>query len=204
MLHRADLRTLRNTIVHRNPAVFIRILNAWRIGAQDELIADATVQGNLLIVKNCALDDLDVGVRKFKPFRNASRAELLDFEIAEDGANIHWPQLDVHLDLETIRVVNDPNLQAKLRAERIAHDEAMGAAIKALRQREGLRQADIAGISGRQVRRIEKGETSPRTDSLRRFAEAHSLSLNEYLNALSQEMRRIRSATDDGPHHMTT
>ena len=64
----------------------------------------------------------------------------------------------------------------------------MGRAIKAFRTEDKLRQRDIEGISTRQVRRIEKGEVRPRTDTLRHFARAHGLSLNEYLNRLAEKM----------------
>ncbi len=192
MLDRAGLRTLRNTLVHTDPAVFERILNAWRIGAQEELIADATLQSGRLFIKSCALDTFEVAAEELKPLRNATSDELLDFVIAEDGAYIHWPRLDAHLDLEAIRVAGDPELRSKLRAERLKHDAYVGAAIRALRETAGLRQKDIGGLSARQVRRIEKG-ARPRSETLACFADAHDVALNEYLNRLAEEMRRLRS-----------
>jgi hypothetical protein len=61
-----------------------------------------------------------------------------------------------------------------------------------------LTQKDIPNLSARQVRRIEKGETSPRTDSLRAFADAHGLEINDYLNRVAEEMRRMRRNLSDG------
>lgn len=190
MLDRAELRTLRNTLVHTDPLVFERILNAWRLGAQDELIADATLQGDVLLVKNCALDTFEVKVSEFKAFREAARSELLDFKISEDGAHIHWVQLDVHLDLEAIRVARNPELGIKYQAERLVHDKMVGAALKAFREEAGLRQKDIEGLSARQVRRIENG-ARPRLESLRCFADAHEMELNDYLNRLGKTIRAI-------------
>ena len=55
-----------------------------------------------------------------------------------------------------------------------------------------LRQSDIEGVSPRQVRRIENGEVRARTTTLKSFAEAHGLSVNDYLNHLSEKMGEIR------------
>lgn len=186
MLNRADLRTLRNTVVHGDPIVFERILNAWRLGAQQELIADATVQGEILFVRNCALDTIEIEAEKLKPLRDAATDELVALEVSTDGAYIHWPNLDVDIDLETIRVTKDPELREEFQKKRLEDERRMGEAIKTLRTESELRQKDIEGISPRQVRRIEKGEVRPRTETLRHFATAHELSLNEYLNRLAE------------------
>lgn len=188
MLDRADLRTLRNTIVHSDPVVFERILNAWRIGAQDELVADATIQDELILVRTCSLETIEINVEELKPLREATREELTDYEVALDGAHIHWPELDVHIDLETIRVARNPQLRDEFRKQRLEERRQLGAAIRKLREEAGLRQKDIDGISPRQVRRIEKGEGKPRTDTLRHFAQAHDSSLNAYLNDLADLM----------------
>lgn len=188
MLDRADLRTLRNTVVHADSSVFERILNAWRLGAQDELIADATVQGDILFVRTCALDTIEIKTGELKWLQGATSEELVDLDVSADGAYIHWPALDVDIDLENIRVVRDPELREEFQKRRLEDDRRMGRAIKAFRTEDKLRQRDIEGISTRQVRRIEKGEVRPRTDTLRHFARAHGLSLNEYLNRLAEKM----------------
>ncbi len=198
MLDRAGLRTLLNTLVHSDAKVFQRILNAWRLGAEDELIADATVQDGLLLVRTCALDTLEISVDDLRPLRGESGDELANFEVADDGSHLHWPAPGVHLDLQAIRAAIDPELREELRAERLKSDELMGQAIRTLRNEAGLTQKDIPNLSARQVRRIEKGETSPRTKSLRAFADAHGLEMNDYLNRVAEEMRRLRSNLSDG------
>jgi DNA-binding transcriptional regulator YiaG len=197
MLDRAGLRTLRNTLVHSDAKVFQRILNAWRLGAEDELIADATVQDGLLLVRTCALDTLEIDVSELRPLRSSSESELTNFDVADDGSHLHWPALDVHLDLQGIRAAIDPELREELKAERLKSDQRMGQAIRALRNEAGLTQKDIPNLSARQVRRIEKGETSPRTVSLRAFAEAHGLEMNDYLNRVAEEMGRMQSVEID-------
>ena len=61
LLERARLRTLRNMLVHQDYSVASRVLAAWEHGAQDQLIANATVAQNKLFVMSCALDSLAVG-----------------------------------------------------------------------------------------------------------------------------------------------
>jgi hypothetical protein len=188
MLDWADLRTLRNTLVHSDPVVFERVINAWNMDAKDKLIADATVQEDRLFVRTCALDTVEVELRALKPFVDAAGEDLLEFEIASDGAFIHWPSLDVHIDLESIRVAKDPVLKEKYKRARLQDDQALGRAIKILREKAGLRQKDIVGVSARQVRRIENGGVRARTETLRQFALAHDLDLNDYLNSLGEVM----------------
>ena len=50
MFELAKLRTMRNTLVHSNFKVPLRVLRAWQMGAQGELIADAEVVGDALFV----------------------------------------------------------------------------------------------------------------------------------------------------------
>lgn len=190
MLDWADLRTLRNTLVHSDPAVFERVINAWNMDAKDKLIADATVQEDRLFVRTCALDTVEVELGALKPFADAAQADLLEFEVASDGAYIYWPGLDVHINLETIRVAKEPALKEKYQRARLDDDKRMGRAIKMLREESGLRQKDVEGVSPRQVRRIESGEVRARTSTLRHFAAAHDLSVNEYLNAIGEAMAR--------------
>ncbi len=188
MLDRADLRTLKNTLVHSDPQVFERVLNAWSMEAQDQLVADATVQEEVLFIRTCALETIEIEMRQLKPFKKAKSEEMLHFEVASDGAYVYWPRLDVHLDVETVRIAKDPDLQEKYRRERIENDRRLGQAIRELRKKAGLRQKDIDGVSARQVRRIENGEARARTKTLRCFAEAHEMGLNDYLNEIAESM----------------
>ncbi len=188
MLDRADLRTLKNTFVHSNPEVFQRVLQAWQMGAQDRLIADATIQEDILFVRTCSLETVEIPLRALKALKDAAREAVLEFEISTEGAYIYWPALDVHMNMETIRVARDPALKEEYKRERLDNDRQTGLAIKALRKKAGLRQSDIPGVSARQVRRIESGEARARIETLEHFARAHELSLNDYLNEISKVM----------------
>lgn len=185
MLERADLRTLRNMIVHSDNALPKRVMTAWRHGAQDQLIANATVVGDRLFVSSCMPETFEVGFDQMAALRRINKAERKNLEIADDGSYIHWPESDVHLDLDSIRSVLDPAWGAKCQAARLAYDKAYGAAIATLREERGLRQRDISGLSERQVRRIEAGEGLT-ASALAYLAEAHGMKLDEYLQALAE------------------
>lgn len=187
-IERAGLRTLRNTVVHSDLTIPRRVLNAWAHGAQDQLIADARIANHHLYVTSCALDQYDVTIKKLAPLRDLSDAAPLKFEIDEDGSYIHWPGPDVHLDLDAIRVAIDPQLRTQARRLRALHDSRYGRAVSQLRKDAGLNQSQLRGLSERQVRRIENGE-SVTVRALAKLAQAHHLKLDEYLNRLAERFQ---------------
>jgi len=181
---RAGLRTLRNTLVHSDATVPRRVLTAWLHGAQNELIADASVADARLFVLSCALDRYEVQFDQVPAMKSIPQAQRSTCEVDEDGSYIHWPGPDIHVDLDAIRAALDPESRAKAEAAKITRDERYGAAIAKLRVAMSLKQADIRGLSERHVRRIEKGEGTT-SEALRRLAEAHGMSLDEYLREVA-------------------
>jgi len=75
--------------------------------------------------------------------------------------------------------------------ERATHDSQFGRAVSVLRREHGLNQADIPGVSARQVRRIEGGSL-PRSETLLRLARAHGLDLGAYLDRVAAIAERLR------------
>lgn len=187
MLQRAGLRTLRNTLVHSGGILPARMLRAWAANLHRDSIAIATVIQDRLFVISCALDPFEIGFDELPALARIPGELRSRFEIDEDGVFIHWPQPDVHLDLDDIRLVRDPGRMARARALKAAHDAAFGAAVRKLRQSRGLRQADIPGISARHVRRIESGYV-PGEEAIDALASAHGMDPDDYLNELSELM----------------
>ncbi len=194
LLERADLRTLRNMIVHgSDPSVPRRVLNAWALGAQHDLIAHAGFAGDILLVASCALELFEVPVAGLPPLARMTVPQRANMVVADDGAYLEWPEADVHLDLDSIRMVLDPGRAEKAAWKKVAHDQAFGAAVAAVRQATGLRQSDIPGVSARQVHRIEQG-AFPRVATIERLAAAHGSTSNQYLN-------RVAGAMATAPQH---
>jgi len=185
MLDRAHLRLWRNVLVHKGPPVPGRVIRAWEMGAQDRLIAEAAVSAGRLFVLTCALEQLEVPIGQLPALAGLAAGDLRVFEVSSDGSYVHWPRPDVHLDLDAIRYATDPAWRERADVEKATHDKRFGAGVAALRERRGLRQSDIPGLSERQVRRIEAG-SQPRVETLRILARAHGMELSAYLERVSE------------------
>lgn len=197
-LAQANLRAIRNMFVHRHIDVPRRVLNAFCIGAEDDLVATARLTEDELVVVSCASEMIRVPIKQVPALRRLSRAERGQFAIAEDGSYLHWPQPDVHLGLEDLRLVVDPRLKEQVFARRALEDGRIGNAIRRLRRTHGMTQGSIVGLSERQVRRIEKGQGTT-VSALRRLASSHAMNLGDYVNELariSAELRRDDSGAE--------
>ena len=188
MFERANLRTLRNTLLHTDPAVPQRVITAWQMGAQDQLIADATVFEDRLFVRNCALDSFEVSFRDVPALTRIPVNERADFVIDEDGSYLYWEASDTHVGLEMIRFAVDPAFRDASLLRKLAFDRRFGRAVKAIRTGSGLRQNDIPGLSPRQVSRIEVGSAMPRSETLRKLAAAHSMAVSDYLDRIAEQL----------------
>jgi hypothetical protein len=160
------------------------VLHAWEIGAQDRLVAEAGVSNGTLFVLSCALERLQVPLARLRPLARLPEGQRGEFNLASDGSYLHWLRGDVHLDLDALRYAVDPAWRARADLERVTHDARFGRAVAVVRKEHMLKQAEIPGISARQVRRIEGGSL-PRSETLRRLARAHGLDLGEYLARLA-------------------
>jgi hypothetical protein len=191
MLVRANLRFVRNILVYSDSRVPRRMLSAWQCNAQSELIANAAVAGDRLIVVSCEPKTYEVAVDQLPALKKIPARERRNFEIAEDGSFIWWHAADVHLDLDAIRSVIDPARRRKAERLRRAYGREYGAAIAGFRRECGIKQSEIPGFSERQLRRIEQsGDVS--VNALRALAEAHRMSLDEYLNAVAHRISPAR------------
>ncbi|MBE0418189.1 MAG: helix-turn-helix transcriptional regulator [Coriobacteriia bacterium] len=188
MFERANLRTLRNTLVHTDPAVPRRVINAWQMGAQNQLIADATVSDDRLFVRNCALDSFEVSFGDVPALARIPESERTGFVIDADGSYLYWDASDTHVGLEIIRFAIDPAFRETTLLSKLAFDRRFGRAVRAIREETGLRQTDISGLSPRQVSRIEAGSVTPRHETLRKIAAAHSLTVSDYLDSVAEHI----------------
>lgn len=185
LFKRANLRTLRNTLVYRDFTLPTRVINAWIWGAQEHLIATALVIEESLLISRCDFDELEIPFASMPALQRIPLEEREKFIIAEDGSYIHWPVVDIHLDIAAFLSVIEPAAKQKFAAIKLKHDQIFGQAIASLRKQHQLRQSDIIGVSERQVRRIEQGEGT-KVETLNLFAQAHKMELNDYLDAVAQ------------------
>ena len=185
---------MRNTLVHDNWTVASRVLRAWAHRAQNQLIADATVAKDRLFVTSCALESFEVPFEQIPALRSMSASNRKTFQIDEDGSYLHWPDPDVHLDLDAIRVAIDPSARKRAFDAKTIRNLRYGKAIEQLRIGKGLKQTEIRGLSDRQVRRMEHGE-SLGYRSLSRMAAALGMTLEQYLDELAKITANVTDAT---------
>lgn len=186
LLESAGARRLRNVFLHHDAEFPLRVMNAWRTGAAEKLIACARVVGDRLVVLTCSLELLSIPTTSLSALRQLQAGQVDDVEVANDGAYLHWPAGDVHLDLESLRAALDPTWRQRVEAARLRHNRRFGQAVASFRTERGLRQSDVAGLSERQVRRLENGLSMPRLETLRRLAKAHGMALGEYLDEVAR------------------
>lgn len=185
MLERADLRAIRNMVVHSDIELPRRVLRAWELGAQDSLIAKATTVEDRLLVVTCSAKQYEVSFDAAAALRRIPASERRNFSIAEDGSYLHWAEPDIHLDADAIRTFVEPEWRDRALARKLSHDRGYGAAIKTLRASLRRSQAEIETLSERQVRRVESGE-SLSIDSLRRYAAGLNLEFDDFLGKVAE------------------
>jgi hypothetical protein len=175
---------MKNTIVYTDSEIPKRVLSAWQIGAQDQLIENATVSGDHLLVLGCSMEVLKIPFAAMPALQHISENDRSGFVISEEGSYIYWEGADMHLDIDAFRSAIDPVEKQKFEKLWLQHDQLFGQALKALRQQYQLKQSDIAGLSERQVRRIESGEGT-KVATLELLAKAQGMELSTYLDAVA-------------------
>lgn len=151
-------------------------------------IVDAWVENENLVLLSPSFDRLAVPLKELARFIGTDREQTEAFEIDEDGRFLFWPHADVHLGWEQLLQIVDPAaaVAAKQRSEQF--NQRYGEAIRTLREKHGLTQSDIPGLTERHLRRVEHGELAASKTTLEALADAHGLRLDEYLRSLAQRM----------------
>ncbi|HEX8832389.1 MAG TPA: helix-turn-helix domain-containing protein [Longimicrobium sp.] len=144
----------------------------------------------------------DLAFRSFPAGRVPVVAKLASeerhrFEIGADGSHLYWPSGDIHLGVSQILQQADPMYLADIAIKRDRQDHT-GAALRRLREEKGLRQTDIAGLSERQVRRIEEGISRLRVPSAEKFAAAFGMDVGTLLDEVARYAGESRLARSPG------
>ena len=202
-LHHSHVRTLRNMLVHEGPVVPRRVLSAYCLGAEHELIADAQVVNDWLFLVSCALDAYEVPFDLIPALRTIPHSRRRDFRVSIDGAYVHWPVDEVHLDVDSIRRRTDPEWAKRREVEDLVANAWFGQAVAELRRSAHLRQTDIPGLSERQVRRIERGQGAT-LGALKRLAAAQGTDLGTYIDGVAKAAQSERNSSVDTRKEGTT
>ncbi len=167
-----------------------RLASGLAADESHERILSAKIENGVLCVISSNFDRLNVPVVEIPAFRK-SRSEssnIHDFEIDEDGAFLYWPKLDVHLGWRQLQQLVNPEAALKASQKRGDFNKRYGKAVQVLRQQAGLARHDIAGISEKQLGRIENGECRLTSNAIETLARAHKLAPNDYMKQLARAL----------------
>ncbi len=153
------------------------------------MILDAWFEGSNLVVLSADHDRLEIPFDDLERFLGSVGGLAQEFEIDDDGRFLEWPHADCHLGWLQLKQLIDPQARLASLKRSQAFQNQYGAAIRALRESQGIRQSQIVGLNERQVRRIEQGQQFPTVSALRHLAQAHRLSLSQYLDKLAQRVQ---------------
>ncbi|MGA2617179.1 MAG: DUF2442 domain-containing protein [Thermoguttaceae bacterium] len=169
-------------------AIIKRAISGMAIIQDPSRIVDAWVEGANLVVLSPSFQRLYVPVTELARYLGNHPERIKAFEIDEDGSYLHWPHADVHLGWEQLQGIVDPTILVAAQRRSEAFNRKYGAAIRGLREDRGLKQSDIRGIADRHLRRIEHGQIAATSSVLRALAEAHAMSLADYLGELAERL----------------
>ena len=111
--------------------------------------------------------------------------EVSQFEIDEDGSYLYWESRDIHLGVSELLKETDRDYLVELEIGRAQKDH-IGRALVHMRAERQIRQSDFAGLSARQVRRLEKGDSQLTADSAQKLASSLGLQIEDFLAELSK------------------
>jgi hypothetical protein len=153
-----------------------------------ENIIDAYLSGEVLTVRGSDQRIIHIPAAMVPSLRKLCPAVLQDFRIDPDGSFIHWPVPDIHLGWNQFLQAVDPVALHRAQQRSADYNRRYGSAIRQLREKAGIRQALVSGITERQLRRIEQGQCRATRNALGALASTHGLEVNDYLERLSKEM----------------
>ena len=194
LMHESGVSTLKHTFIHQNPEALCRLLRAWQLGAPDALIADASVADDTLFVVSCSFRFYHIPFAGLPVLGKISPENRNSFVIDEDGSFLHWPHDDIHIDIDTLEYHTNPVYRKKADLKRLQYNQKFGDFLKRLRKETGLRQSDIPGLSARQVRRIENGETPVTAGALEKLAAVMRIIAGE--NRRTDRVKQTNRRTD--------
>lgn len=172
----------------KEESVAQRLLLALDRVGEDRRIVDAWWEGTTLVVMSptpAGFRKLRLPLEKLPVLQKLSERKRQGFQIDAEGLFLHWPAGDIHLGWEQFECAVDPAASLRVRQQSEAFNRAYGVAIRKLRREKGLRQSDIAGLTARQVGRIEAGQRAT-LSALRKLAQAHGMGIDEYMAQLAQ------------------
>jgi len=185
-VHFADFVTYLNKSVDRFAE---RLIIGLDSSDGDNRILDAWWEESTFVVVSPSGEGfrkLRVPLGKLPVLAECSKEARYNFNIDEDGVFIYWPEEDIHLGWEQFEQAVDKQSCLKAKQQSDEFNRAYGAAIRKTRETHKLLQSNIKGLTPRQLRRIETGQCRATYNALCKLAQAHGMSISEYLGKLAE------------------
>jgi len=151
-------------------------------------IVDAWIESEQLVLLSACFKRLTIPVAKLERILGTNKSKIKTFEFDEDGRFLYWPHADAHLGWEQLRQLINP--AAAFAAKQASADfwKRYGAAIRSFRDEKSLKQSDIAGVTERNLRRVEHGELPASATMFTSLANAHSMPIESYLEEIASRV----------------
>lgn len=148
-------------------------------------IVDAYLLSSDLYVLTADFELRCFPLRKIPPLARLRVKDSAHFTVDADGSYLYWPAGDLHIGVSQLLQEVDPAFMTDVAIERNEYDK-VGAVLRAMRDERSLRQSDIAGMSVRQVSRVEQGVSRLRYGAAQRFAAAFGMETRVFLDELGR------------------
>jgi hypothetical protein len=110
--------------------------------------------------------------------RPGARPDFQALGVADFGQTVTFGDHEVSTD--NILYAHDAGYRKRAKARQLEHDDSFGASVRRLRLSHGLRRGDFAGISDKEIARIERGEiATPHRRTLETIAARLGLTVEE-------------------------
>lgn len=162
-----------------------------------EGIIDAYVFDGTLSVFMGDLSIRDFPVHRVPSLESLDPERLRELQVDIDGSFLTWPSTDIHLGPSQLLQAVDPSQLAEIEIERF-RSENTAMALKYMREQRGLRQADIEGLSERQVSRLENAESRLTADAADKWARSFDLDTTTFLEELGHLLSRWQEQSKGG------
>ena len=173
---------------HKIAAIIQRTIGGYLAEGRTARIADAWIEDDWLVVLSPCFDRLTVPICELFRLTGTDRNRIGAFEIDVDGSFLYWTGADVHLGWDQLRCLIDPSAAIAARRRSGAFNKRYGAAIKALRQDRQILQSQVPGLTGRHLRRVEKGDVATTTKTIKALAKAHNITVADYMAELAKRL----------------
>jgi hypothetical protein len=166
-----------------------RICHAFTNRYGDDAIVSAQIVNDQLRIVGPRLRRLMVPISALACITGKDPDQIRQFHLHTHGRYLHWPQWNIHLGWNQFLQAVDPQELHHARQRSLKYNRQYGKAIRAFRESLSLTQNHIEGLTDRQIRRIETGESRATTAAMQSLADAHGLTVNQYMQEIATRIQ---------------